>query len=63
MRRLPEEAPVTGVKPLVAWLTDVLQTLPSSSLMWRPEFGCHEPVTHFHQYWRALFAARAITGA
>jgi hypothetical protein len=32
MRRLPEEAPVTGVKPLVAWLTDVLQTLPSSTL-------------------------------
>jgi hypothetical protein len=27
------------------------------------EVARHEPMTHFHQYWRALFAARALTGA
>jgi hypothetical protein len=51
-------------KPLASWLISLSPDLTFIiGSCGRSEIGRHEPRTHFHQYWRALFAVRALTGA
>jgi hypothetical protein len=54
--------PVTAVFSPLIWSAFHLDLAFIIGWCGRSEIGRHEPTTHFRQYWRALVAARALTG-